>query len=191
MAGQSRSRIIFFYSQLRSCSLELTILVQGRPGVLVMATVIVGAGIIGTSTAYYLSQEISDASAIHLIEASPDLFASASGYAAGFLACDWFSRPLAALGEKSFNLHKELAATNDGFHKWGYSETTSTSLAETIGNHSGADWLREGASRAEAAARTSPASGHFPSWLKSKGELDVMSDGSTTAQVYVDDQQQI
>lgn len=150
-----------------------------------MSTVIVGTGIIGTATAFYLSDSQTKPDSIHLVEASPDLFASASGYAAGFIARDWFSPPLARLGALSFDLHKELAEEHDGYNKWGYSESTSTSLSETIGNHAGADWLREGASRAVAAENTSPKSGQAPNWLKYQGELDVMSDGKTTAQVYV------
>lgn len=51
-----------------------------------MPTAIVGAGIIGVATAYYLSLSIKEE--IHIIEASPQLFASASGNAAGFLARD-------------------------------------------------------------------------------------------------------
>src|SRR4051794_19166928 len=53
---------------------------------LVMAIVIVGGGIIGTATAYYLSESHSNPSSIHIIESAPRLFASASGYAGGFLA---------------------------------------------------------------------------------------------------------
>lgn len=89
------------------------------------------------------------------------------------------------LGALSFDLHKELAEQEDGHKRWGYTQSTSTSLAEMTGNHEGADWLREGASRAVAADNTSLTSGHAPEWLKHKGELDFMSDGSTTAQVYV------
>lgn len=144
-----------------------------------MATVVIGAGIIGTSTAYYLSQTSKDA--IHLVEASPQLFASASGYAAGFLARDWFSPPLSRLGELSFDLHRQLAEENDGHVRWGYSRSTGTSLAETVGKN-GADWLMEGVSRSTAAARTDKSNGNRPAWLTPGSELDVMSDGSTTAQ---------
>jgi glycine/D-amino acid oxidase-like deaminating enzyme len=53
------------------------------------STVIVGAGIIGCATAYYLSRTgNTKPDTIHLVEASPELFASASGRAAGFLASD-------------------------------------------------------------------------------------------------------
>ena len=145
-----------------------------------MSTVIIGAGIIGTSTAYYLSQTSKDA--IHLVEASPQLFASASGYAAGFLARDWFAPSLAALGELSFDLHKKLAEENNGHVRWGYSRSTGTSLAETVGKN-GADWLMDGVSRSTAAARSSNnSSGNRPAWLSPGKDLDVMSDGSTTAQ---------
>lgn len=53
------------------------------------STVIIGAGIIGCATAYYLSHSgNTKPDTIHLIEASPELFASASGNAGGFLASD-------------------------------------------------------------------------------------------------------
>lgn len=153
-----------------------------------MSTVIIGAGIIGVSTAYYLSQsDPSKADQIHLIEASPDLFASASGFAGGFLAEDWFSQSLTNLGKLSFRLHKELAEAHNGHESWGYSQSTGTSLAEdTVESNggSGADWLRDGASRAEAVKNTDLNGSHAPQWLKSKGELDVLSSGETTAQWY-------
>jgi len=57
------------------------------------STIIIGSGIIGCSTAYYLSEaKLQDAHSIHLIEASPELFASASGKAGGFLAADCMQR---------------------------------------------------------------------------------------------------
>ena len=148
-----------------------------------MSTVIIGAGIIGTSTAYYLSQSKTFKGEMHLVEASPQLFASASGYAAGFLAQDWFSPSLANLGELSFDLHKHLAEEHNGYERWGYSRSSGTSLAESVGAANGADWLREGASRSTAAARSGKGGGDGPTWLRRHSELDVMSDGSTTAQV--------
>ena len=60
-----------------------------------MATVIIGGGIIGTAVAFYLSESSDNPSSIHVIESAPRLFASASGYAGGFLAKDWFSAPVA------------------------------------------------------------------------------------------------
>ena len=150
-----------------------------------MATIIIGAGIIGTSTAYYLSLE-NPKHPIHLVEASPQLFASASGYAAGFLARDWFPPPLSALGELSFDLHRRLAEEHDGHERWGYSPSTATSLAESVGK-TGVDWLMEGVSRSTAVAAAAmgtadDANGRRPAWLSPGRDLDVLSDGSTTAQ---------
>src|SRR4051812_20276908 len=119
-------------------------------------TVIIGAGIIGESTAYYLSDH-QPPSSIHLVEVAPELFSSASGYAGGFLAKDWFSHPAAALGALSYEEHRRLAEANGGRQKWGYSPSTSVSYTaapaggkDTKGR--GEDWLRAGTSRAEAAA---------------------------------------
>ena len=152
-----------------------------------MATIIIGAGIIGTSIAFYLSElGNTDPSSIHLVESSPELFASASGYAAGFLARDWFTPRLASLGALSFDLHKELAEKYNGAKHWGYSKSTGTSLEESIGQK-GEDWLLDGASRSVAAKNTNGGrlGDDRPAWLKGKGNLDVISRGDSTAQVYV------
>lgn len=149
-----------------------------------MATVILGAGIIGTSTAYYLSQS-SDTlpTDIHLVESSIELFASASGYAAGFLARDWFSPASSALGALSFDLHRELAEKDNGFEKWGYSRSTATSLAETVDDGE-EDWLGQGATRAKAAKRIADNDESTPVWLDPKhGRPEIISRGETTAQV--------
>ncbi|KAK0633580.1 FAD dependent oxidoreductase [Immersiella caudata] len=117
------------------------------------STVIIGAGIIGVSTAYYLSDH-QPPSTIHLVESSPELFSSASGYAGGFLAKDWFKPQVLSLGALSFELHKQLAAIHGGREKWHYSPTTSINYSPAprkVGQERGADWLRHGSSRAEAA----------------------------------------
>lgn len=187
VAGQSRARNILVATGRLAYwqCLELNILdseqLQWCPGNCSMPTVIVGAGIIGLSVAYYLSQSTKDD--IHLIEASPQLFSSASGYAAGFLARNWFSPPLAALGELSFDLHKQLAEQHNGYKRWGYRASSSSSLEETVGAGNGADWLREGVSRSTVATRTAKDDGNGPTWLKNCGSLDVMSDGNSTAQI--------
>ena len=117
------------------------------------STVILGAGIIGCATAYYLSRSgNTKPDTIHIIEASPELFASASGKAGGFLASDWFGPATASLGALSFKLHKELADEYGGKEKWGYCRSTGTSLTEgkPKGGKTGYDWLRDGGSRAAA-----------------------------------------
>ncbi|KAL8715639.1 MAG: hypothetical protein Q9225_006359 [Loekoesia sp. 1 TL-2023] len=149
-----------------------------------MATVIIGTGIIGTSIAYYLSQSKTAPSSIHLLEFSPELFASASGYAAGFLARDWFSSASASLGRLSFDLHQKLATEHDGHKRWGYSRSTATSLAETIGDGEEEDWMGEGVSRVKAAKRIAENDDTRPVWLAPKhGKPDIIDKGEGTAQV--------
>lgn len=121
-----------------------------------MATIILGGGIIGLSTAYYLSTLNPDAAAqnhIHIVDSASDLLLSASGYSGGFLAKDWFSPASASLGELSFWLHKELADANDGPRNWGYAPSITYSLAidrRGVGGKKVRDeeWLQEGTSRA-------------------------------------------
>ncbi|KAK4117531.1 FAD dependent oxidoreductase [Canariomyces notabilis] len=153
-------------------------------------TVILGAGIIGVSTAYYLSQH-QDPSSIHLVDPSPELFSSASGYAGGFLAKDWFGPALAPLGALSFEEHRRLAEEHGGREKWGYSPATCFSYAASAAARESAkrgdDWLRDGTSRADAAplAFDDAGSGKTPTWLRrvDGDHLELISDEGTTAQV--------
>jgi len=153
------------------------------------STVILGAGIIGCATAYYLSRSgNTKPDTIHLVEASPELFASASGKGAGFLASDWFGPDTASLGALSFQLHKELAEQNDGRKQWGYSRSTGTSLTEggRRGGPTGYDWLRHGGSRADAAGTHEfYGESEGPAWLaRRKGDsLDVIGEDDSVAQV--------
>jgi glycine/D-amino acid oxidase-like deaminating enzyme len=150
------------------------------------STVIIGAGIIGVSTAYYLSDH-QPPSTIHLVESSPDLFSSASGYAGGFLAKDWFKPQVLPLGALSFELHSQMAATHGGREKWHYSPTTSINYSPTPrkpGQEGGADWLRHGSSRAEAAP-DERGEVDAPGWLQRReGDyVERVSDEGTTAQL--------
>jgi glycine/D-amino acid oxidase-like deaminating enzyme len=67
-------------------------------------TVIIGSGIIGLSTAYYLSESPrTQAQSIHIVDSSPELFQCASGLAAGFLAADCaFATPLLPQDTKEY-----------------------------------------------------------------------------------------
>lgn len=122
-----------------------------------MSTVIIGGGIIGLSTAYYLSlsRPVTASSQIHILDSSAELLASASGFAGGFLALEWFSPPEAELGALSFRLHRQLAEEHGGQRRWGYagSHAYSLSVDDTGvkakgGKVNAADWLLEGTSRA-------------------------------------------
>ncbi|KAI5360771.1 Putative FAD dependent oxidoreductase, FAD/NAD(P)-binding domain superfamily [Septoria linicola] len=154
------------------------------------STVILGAGIIGTATAYYLSQDPS-AGQVHLVEASPELFASASGKAGGFLAEDWFGPATAELGELSFRLHRELAEQYDGRKKWGYSRSTGTSLVvgrDKSSKKKSKEWLQHGGSRAEVAKAEKIehyTDGSGPGWMRKKdgNRVEMISDEGGVAQV--------
>ncbi|KAF2205621.1 FAD dependent oxidoreductase-like protein superfamily [Delitschia confertaspora ATCC 74209] len=155
-------------------------------------TVILGSGIIGLSTAYYLSQSPSSSPhRIHLVDASPKLFHCASGFAGGFLAADWFAPSVAGLGSLSFKLHKELAEKHNGRKSWGYGLSTGTSLSqndedseEAVGG-SGEDFLSNGTSRAQAAGAVPSLNSNGPVWLKRTegGSLEVISKENSTAQI--------
>ncbi|RPB20752.1 FAD dependent oxidoreductase [Terfezia boudieri ATCC MYA-4762] len=170
--------------------------------------VIIGAGIIGTSTAYFLTH-LNPTREIHILESSPCLFPSSSSRAGGFLAKDWFSSSLTDLGILSFSLHRTLAEKHSGSEKWGYAGSTGLSLitrrtAETLKPTSaaarGESWLRDGASRAEAAASSGshtpvePSSSSLvngtdlsdlPKWLSiaSRPQVEVISSSDSTAQI--------
>lgn len=155
-------------------------------------TVIIGAGIIGCATAYFLSHSPKSKSQprnIHLIESSPELFASASGKAGGFVAEDWFGPATASLGALSFRLHDELAKKYDGMKRWGYSRSTGTSLVDGGGGATsagGGDWLNEGGSRAEAAGVHEYGNdGVGPRWLKRRegDQVEAISEEGGVAQV--------
>lgn len=151
-------------------------------------TVILGTGIIGLSTAYYLADH-QPGNTIHLVDPSPRLFASASGFAGGFIAKDWFSGPTASLGALSFAEHRRLAEEHDGGREWGY--TTSVSLSyepperRSQGGKNGDGWMVEGTSRADLVREREEAvrKGEVPEWLKREDgdQVSVVDNGDGTA----------
>ncbi|KAK4189223.1 FAD dependent oxidoreductase [Podospora australis] len=154
-------------------------------------TVILGAGIMGVATAYYLSQH-DPTSEIHIVEASPELFSSASGFAGGFLAKDWFSPALAELGALSFEEHRRLAEEFGGREKWGYSPAEAVRYAASKSNDGdeakrGDDWLRDGTSRANAGPPVvlGVDDEQAPVWIpRREGDhLELISEAGSTAQV--------
>ncbi|KAG8669734.1 hypothetical protein FPOAC2_09076 [Fusarium poae] len=82
--------------------------------------VIVGGGVIGSTTAYYLTRHPKFNKALHtitLLEAAPTVAAGASGKAGGLLALWAYPDCLVPL---SYRLHAELAAEHNGPQRWGY-----------------------------------------------------------------------
>ncbi|KAJ4408648.1 hypothetical protein N0V82_009663 [Gnomoniopsis sp. IMI 355080] len=154
-------------------------------------TIIIGAGIIGVSTAYYLAKH-QQPSTIHLVEASPELFASASGYAGGFIARDWFGPGVSSLGALSYDEHRRLAEVYDGASRWGYRRTTAWNYnpgpRREKTSARGEDFLRTGASRARVDHKTQDGeltTEAEPSWLRRTAgdSISVIGDEGSTAQV--------
>ncbi|KAK9859991.1 hypothetical protein MYU51_010155 [Penicillium brevicompactum] len=89
--------------------------------------VIVGGGIIGCCSAYYLTRHPSYDPARHkitLIEAS-EIAGGASGKAGGMLAKWAYPSNIVGL---SYKLHAELAKEHDGVNRWGYREVNCGQL---------------------------------------------------------------
>lgn len=173
-------------------------------------TVIVGSGIIGISTAYYLSlltlnenrvgisdgdtQDTKREHHIHLVDPAPVLFEHvASGKAGGFLARNWFSSSVAELGAFSFDLHKKLAERFDGRNKWGWSQSTVINLDVTgrpkkgrknrLGE--GWDWIQSGESTVTAVGSSDEDEGvrEYPPWLNNFVGAQPLADRGSTAQL--------
>ncbi|KOS20881.1 putative oxidoreductase [Escovopsis weberi] len=154
-----------------------------------MATVILGSGIIGLSTAYYLvTTDAQPAHTIHLVDASPHLFSSASGFAAGFIARDWHRPAVAELAALSFAEHARLAEEHGGAARWGYANTRALSYEAQAGaaardGKRGEDWLLEGTSRALAKGSEGRRDGDLevPRWWRRRaGDAASVVDESGT-----------
>jgi len=90
-------------------------------------TVIVGAGIIGAATAYYLTHPQQSDQQVTVIDPCPPA-SGASGKSGGFIARDWAGAATADLAELSFRLHDELAETHNGAERWGYRRCRAVGL---------------------------------------------------------------
>ncbi|ORY71140.1 FAD dependent oxidoreductase [Pseudomassariella vexata] len=93
--------------------------------------VIVGGGIIGSTTAYFLTRHPAFNPAIHritLLEAS-SIAAGASGKAGGLLALWAYPQCLVPL---SYSLHTKLAAEHGGAERWGYRRVECGQLTATV-----------------------------------------------------------
>ncbi|KAF3920943.1 hypothetical protein ABW20_dc0104348 [Dactylellina cionopaga] len=110
--------------------------------------VVIGGGIVGVSSAYFLSHHPSNPS-VTLVEAS-SIAAGASGKAGGLLALDWHGSDTASLARLSYQLHASLAEKYQGRERWGYRELTTLEISCEEGKKQGSQssdipsWVREG-----------------------------------------------
>lgn len=81
---------------------------------------IIGGGIIGLSTAYYLSRARKSGLSITIVDNASILFAGASGKANGILGDYGFEPEAESLGTLSWELHQQLASVHRGQASWGY-----------------------------------------------------------------------
>ena len=137
--------------------------------------VVVGGGVIGSATAYYLSTQLGLGKHVTLVEQAA-IASAASGKAAGFLALDWNDRSaLGPLSRKSFRLHQELATT------FGAGTIQYRPLAGV--------WSASGALRSSAESESVPsvATSDIPAWLDRNGWTGSVvraGDEDTAAQVH-------
>ncbi|KAF4982326.1 hypothetical protein FZEAL_2025 [Fusarium zealandicum] len=150
------------------------------------STVIVGSGIIGIATAFYLADH-QRGSTIHLVDSSSQLYASASGYAGGFIARDWFSPQLASLGALSFAEHEKLAELYNGRENWAYAKSVTVNYEppkRRVDTRGGDDWLAEGTSRTDLVTERGEVKDRsVPPWLRRvEGDtISAVDDGQGTA----------
>ncbi|KAK7954008.1 hypothetical protein PG996_014894 [Apiospora saccharicola] len=93
--------------------------------------IIIGGGIVGCTTAYYLSRHPSFNPAFHritLLEAS-SVAAGASGKAGGLLGLWAYPQCIVPL---SYQLHADLAAEHGGAERWGYRTVGCGQVAATL-----------------------------------------------------------
>jgi glycine/D-amino acid oxidase-like deaminating enzyme len=109
-----------------------------------MRVIVCGGGVIGTSTAYFLSRRGAD---VTLVERTGVANAS-SGKAGAFLALDWSrGSALDALSRRSFALHAQLA--EELGNQWGYQRVTTygayaaPGVARRRASVPGRDWLAD------------------------------------------------
>ena len=86
------------------------------------AVVIVGGGIIGLSTAYFLSRARKSGRSITIVDKASNLYAGASGQANGILGDYGFKPEAESLGKLSWKLHRQLASQHRDGTAWGYRE---------------------------------------------------------------------
>jgi glycine/D-amino acid oxidase-like deaminating enzyme len=137
--------------------------------------VIAGAGVIGTTTAYYLAKDFGIASI--LVDPTGTIAPAASGKAGGFLALDWNDySPVGPLSRRSFSLHQELAETL-GAEQIQYRRLTCASIAAALASTSTA-------TTTSSSTRPQGKKLEGVEWVESATGMRPLGDEETIAQVH-------
>jgi hypothetical protein len=151
--------------------------------------VIIGGGVIGVCTAYYLLHSPNPPARVTLIEAYA-VAGCASGKAGGFLALDWHGPATTSLAALSWRLHADLAREHDGAQKWGFRTMDSVSYIVHTTSAPAMDASLPKPNPAlegsDMRPRPSPREAEVDkSWLNKEGDTDVLGTTDSTGQVCV------
>ncbi|SCV67300.1 BQ2448_5946 [Microbotryum intermedium] len=141
---------------------------------------IIGGGIQGVCTAYYLTQLAKERGrniSVTILEGS-GIAAGASGKAGGLLALDWHGASTSSLASLSYKLHRELAEKYSGDTTWGYRTLDTLSVS--------ADLTRTQKRRQNGSSSDLTEEKGFFGWLNKDalGETSVLGTKESTAQVH-------
>lgn len=136
-------------------------------------TVIIGAGIIGVSTAYYLSHSPSSREDHIITILDPCTPATgASGKAAGFISRNWTGKEASSLEELSFQLYRELAERYRGAEEWGYRQCQVLNVvAGKAGSSGEVQWSETGVKTMRITEHTETLNWLKPDVIKSQSLL--------------------
>ncbi|PGH04387.1 hypothetical protein GX51_03546 [Blastomyces parvus] len=143
-----------------------------------ITTVVIGAGVIGLSTAYYLALALNKTASymppssepdIVVIDSSHDICPGASGKATGSLGDFGFGSETALLGTLSYQLHKELASKYNGGEIYEFSDLKIFRVSKNdTGNPSTPDTWGP-------SPPVNKTISDLPSWINPSNDWDVQS----------------
>jgi glycine/D-amino acid oxidase-like deaminating enzyme len=148
--------------------------------------VVIGAGAVGVSVAYYLLTARDPPERVTIVEVDR-VGGGSSGKCNGFLALDWHRPATTSMGELSWTLHADLAKEHAGAEKWGHRPMRSMSCSVHVtpeDNEVNESRSRSRASSSEVSSiRTDSEDDHLDGWLNSDCDTSPMSTSDSTAQV--------
>lgn len=152
--------------------------------------VVIGGGIIGVCSAYYLVSALTatpEASLVHVTLVEEEGIAcAASGKAGGFLAMDWHGPATTSLARLSYTLHQQLATEHDGAERWGYRAMESLSFAIKASSGNSTTPPADNYALEDSHLHMTEPNGEGEvevDWLSPNGETNMLGTTETTSQV--------